>query len=298
MPTSPARPLLPALAVAALCLAAAPAPAKDAEPNGATIQWAQQILDDKGFYQGRASGKLDSATAAAISAYQKSVGLKATGRLDKATVDRLLAERSEMQAPTMGNLADPNSRAKPSSPLLREEEVRPQAAPTIRGVERGEGGEQTLLNTAPPDIARPATGSPPGATPRAAPPAARVESSPGPAPSMGDATPAGPSAAPRASVDAEGAPDGGGFDLSALMASNAVRFGVLGATGLVVLGMLFAWWRGGRVPAAPRPAPRAPAAAPGPTAARRAPSLGGGAQPGRQGPTLTATPRAGMRPNR
>ncbi|QJE73570.1 peptidoglycan-binding protein [Aerophototrophica crusticola] len=298
MPKPSARLILPALAVAACCLVSAPAPARDAEPNGATIQWAQQILDDKGFYQGRASGKLDSATAAAISAYQKSVGLKATGRLDKATVDRLLAERSEKQAPTVGNLADPNSRAKPSSPMLREEEVRPQAAPTIRGVERGEGGEQTLLNTAPPDIARPAAGSPPGATPRAAPPAARVEPSPGaaPAPSVTAGDPAGPSAAPRASVEAEGGPEGG-FDLSALTASNGVRYGLLGATGLIVLGMLFAWWRGGRVPAAPKPAPRA-AAAPAPTATRRAPSLGGTSQPGRQGPTLTATPRAGMRPNR
>lgn len=290
MPLPSPRPALAALAVAA-CLLSIPASARDADPNGATIQWAQQILDEKGFYQGRASGKLDSSTAAAISAYQKSVGLKATGRLDKATIDKLVAERSEKQAPTVGNLADPNSRAKPSTPLLREEEVRPQAAPAVRGVERGEGGDQSLLG------ANVNPGSPPATAPRAAPPAARVEAAPavGPAPSAA-AGEASPSAAPRTAVEAEGGQAAGGLDLSALTNSNLLRYAVLGGTGLVILGMLFAWWRGGRVPAAPKPAARTAAAAP--AGQRRAPSLGGAGPGGHQGPTLTATPRAGMRPNR
>ena len=52
--------------LALLLLSAVPVATAQDQPNGATIQWAQQILDQQGFYQGRASGKMDSATAAAI----------------------------------------------------------------------------------------------------------------------------------------------------------------------------------------------------------------------------------------
>ncbi len=261
----------------ALLLTAAPVAATaqtggDEQPNGATIQWAQQILDDQGFYQGRAHGRMDAATAAAITAYQRKNGLKPTGRLDRATIDKMLETREPPK--TVGNLADPNSRARSSGPMLREEEVRPQAAPSAPGVERGEGAEQSTLG------GPVSPGAAPGPPAPAARPAARVE-----APAGGEG--AQPTAAPRSSVAVEGG-ESAGTDLRALLPMNVVRYALLGIVGVIVLGMAFVWWSGGRRSRSPAKTRRAAPAAPG----RAEPTLG------RKEPGLRADPGGGLRAGR
>lgn len=270
-----------ALAAAIATVSVAPVAAQDGQVNSATIQWAQQILDQQGFYQGRASGKMDSATAAAISAYQRKRGLKATGRLDQATIDTLLRDQPERKG--VGNLADPTSRAKPSVPILKESEVKPQAAPTAPGVERGSGTENTVLGAArgnagasAPDIAPRGTVAAPAA-PDAGQPAGDIQ------------------AAPRSSVEAENIgprEEDRPFDLANFDAPNWARFGLIGAIAIVILGMVVNWWLSGR---RRRPAARKPAAtrrqppAAGPV--RREPTLGGGADAGRREPVFTAPAR-------
>lgn len=287
---------------------AMPVAAQDKQPNSATIQWAQQILDQQGFYQGRASGKLDSATAAAISAYQRKNGLKATGRLDQGTIDQLLQDQPERKG--VGNLADPNSRARSSSPMLKESEVKPQAAPSAPGVDRGQGTENTLLGASRTQ----------GPAPVAAPPTARVESGPSilggnsdntshrsAAPVMG--TTAGPDAAPRSDVQAEGL-DGNpveadeGFDPANMKVPDWARYGLMGGIGLFVFGVVVnLWWSGRRRRPASRAAKKAPPprTAPSPARAaggvaatgRREPSFGAPAQTptGRREPAFTAPVR-------
>lgn len=269
------------LAAAIALVSAAPVAAQEGQVNSATIQWAQQILDQQGFYQGRASGKMDSATAAAISAYQRKRGLKATGRLDQATIDTLLRDQPERKG--VGNLADPSSRAKPSVPILKESEVQPQAAPTAPGVERGSGTENTVLGAvrggggAVPDVAaRP----PAPVTPGASQPAGEMQ------------------AAPRSAVEAENIgprEEDRPFDLADFNAPNWARFGLIGVIALVVLGMVVNWWLSGRRrrPGARKAAPptrrQTPAAGP----VRREPTLGGGTEgsPGRREPVFTAPVR-------
>lgn len=205
-----------------------PASAED-QPNGATIQWAQKILDDQGFYQGRAHGRMDAATAAAITDYQWKNGLKATGRLDRATIDKMLETREPPK--TMGNLADPNSRARSSGPMIREEDVRPQAAPAAAGVERGEGTEQSTLGP----VAGATGGG--GSTAPAASPSARVET-------PGLAGEGQPSAAPRSAVAVEGGE--AASDSGPIIPMNAVRYALLGLVAVIVMGMGIAWWSSGR----------------------------------------------------
>ena len=91
-----------ALAVVLSALTVPPALAQQA----GDVQWAQTILKEKGFnIGGRANGQMTPQTKAALSAYQKSVGLPQTGQLDQATVNKMMGERQSKAAPTMGNLA-------------------------------------------------------------------------------------------------------------------------------------------------------------------------------------------------
>jgi peptidoglycan hydrolase-like protein with peptidoglycan-binding domain len=61
------------------------------------IMEAQKILREKGFYKGEESGKLDPATRAALRAYQEGNGLKATGTLNAATLEKMGIELTEKQ---------------------------------------------------------------------------------------------------------------------------------------------------------------------------------------------------------
>jgi peptidoglycan hydrolase-like protein with peptidoglycan-binding domain len=271
-----------AVAVAScLWLSAVPARAAD-EVNGATIQWAQTILEEKGFYNGRATSRMDAATTAAISAFQRKSGLKASGRLDGPTIEKLKEGRTESK--TVGNLADPASRARHSSPMLREEEVKPNAAPAAAGVEAAGSAEGQSL------ITGIGSGRHSEPAPAAAPHTALQAAGPDPA-----AAPPSPVAAERAAVETEG---GGGIDLSNLTAPEWARYGLLGFVALLVGGMGLTWWSSGR---RRRPAPRrgAPPAARGAVTGdgRREPVFGGKAGPdGRVEPTLRAVPGGGPGP--
>lgn len=291
--------------LALLTLSAAPqVAAQDQQANGATIQWAQQILDQQGFYQGRASGKMDSATAAAIAAYQRKNGLKGTGRLDQTTVDHMLNSRPERTG--VGNLADPGSRAKASQPIgLREADVKPQAAPVAASVDRAGGTENSFLG-----VSRGGSEPAPAAVnhpQQAALPQAAVPQTALPVP---DANPppannnnAEPSAAPRSSVEREvtqpDASAAGGFNPDGL--PDWVRYGLMGGIGALLVGMLGFWWGSGRRQVKPAPKPKAkaanrrPAAPAAPAAGnvRREPTLGGPppGPDGRRDPVFTAPAR-------
>lgn len=50
---------------------------------------AQRLLKSKGLYKGSESGKLDDATREAIRSYQETAGLKSTGTLNAATLEKM-----------------------------------------------------------------------------------------------------------------------------------------------------------------------------------------------------------------
>lgn len=263
--------------LALLLLSAVPAAtAQDQQPNGATIQWAQQILDQQGFYQGRASGKMDSATAAAIAAYQKKNGLKATGRLDQTTIARMMESQPERKG--VGNLADPGSRAKASQPVnLREADVKPTAAPSAAAVDRGEGSESTVLGVSRGGADLPAASRTAVPAPQAT-VGGTVAASANPPPASPGAG-SDPAAAPRSSVETEVTHEGPaaeeGFDPASL--PDWVRYGLIGGVGALLVGMLGFWWGSGRRQVKPAGKARRPAAPPPPPAggaARREPTLG------------------------
>lgn len=61
------------------------------------IQQAQKILKDRGFYAGEQTGKLDDATRAGLKKYQAAENLKATGTLNKVTLEKMGVVLTEKQ---------------------------------------------------------------------------------------------------------------------------------------------------------------------------------------------------------
>ena len=53
------------------------------------IKQAQALLKTRGFYDGQGDGKLNDDTRAALRKYQEAEGLKVTGTLNKATLERM-----------------------------------------------------------------------------------------------------------------------------------------------------------------------------------------------------------------
>jgi len=53
------------------------------------IKQAQALLKQRSFYSGEQTGKLDTATRAGLKQYQQAEGLKVTGTLNKATLDKM-----------------------------------------------------------------------------------------------------------------------------------------------------------------------------------------------------------------
>lgn len=53
------------------------------------IKQAQAILKQRNFYTGEQTGKLDTATRAGLKEYQKAETLKATGTLNKVTLEKM-----------------------------------------------------------------------------------------------------------------------------------------------------------------------------------------------------------------
>ncbi|MCM8739301.1 peptidoglycan-binding protein [Azospirillum sp. A1-3] len=299
-----------AVVVSALTMGT-PAPAR-AEASVADIQWAQTILKEKGFnIGGRAKGQMTPETRSALSAYQKSVGLPATGNLDQATIARMMGEREKKASPTMGSLSKSQV-----GQTRHEKEVTPRAAPTGR-VESGNesvggmaqfGGapvsssssssssaSHSAPTTAP--AARPSASAPASA---AAPSVPTPQSAPRPLTNASASASEGPvpQAAPRGAVSAT-TPDGKPVPVEEPVAvgaapsvwqSNAARAGVAGLIAATLGGIGFAWWRSGQ---GVDPLSRTPAGDDRPRDTRVEPSFGG---PRRReeltpGPRLTAEAR-------
>jgi hypothetical protein len=295
-----------AVVVSALTMGT-PAPAR-AEASVADIQWAQTILKEKGFdIGGRAKGQMTPETRSALSAYQKSVGLPATGNLDQATISKMMGEREKKASPTMGSLSKSQI-----GQTRHEKEVTPRAAPTGR-VESGNesvggmaqfGGapvssssSSSTSQSAPAPAARPSASAPASA---AAPSSPTSQSAPRPPASSSASASEGPvpQAAPRGAVSAT-TPDGKPAPVEEPVAvgaapsvwqSNAARAGVAGVLAATLGGLGFAWWRSGR---GVDPLSRKPAGDDRPRDTRVEPSFGG---PRRReeltpGPRLTAEAR-------
>lgn len=58
---------------------------------------AQKILKDRGFYAGEQSGKLDDDTRSGLKKYQGAENLKATGTLNKITLEKMGVVLTEKQ---------------------------------------------------------------------------------------------------------------------------------------------------------------------------------------------------------
>jgi peptidoglycan hydrolase-like protein with peptidoglycan-binding domain len=299
-----------AVVVSALTMGA-PGPAW-AEASVADIQWAQTILKDKGYnIGGRAKGQMTPETRSALSAYQKSAGLPATGNLDQATIAKMMGERESKAAPTMGSLSKSQV-----GQTRHDKEVAPRAAPTGR-VESGNEsvGGMAQFGGAPVSSSSSASSSASNSTPAAAPAArpsapapvassAASQSAPRPSSNASSNASASasegpaPQAAPRGAVSAT-TPDGkpapveepaavGGAP--SIWQSNAARAGVAGLIAATLGGIGFAWWRSGR---GVDPLSRTPAGDDRPRETRVEPSFG---TPRRReelttGPRLTAEAR-------
>ena len=107
--------LLTAIFAASLCLSAGaaaqnngtPAPAANANTNKkrgpvfrATreqIRQAQGVLKQRAFYAGEPTGKLDTATRDGLKKYQEAEGLKVTGTLNAATLQKMNVALTDKQ---------------------------------------------------------------------------------------------------------------------------------------------------------------------------------------------------------
>lgn len=65
--------------------------------NKSQITDVQKMLKTKGIYNGEATGKLDDPTRASIKSYQKDNGLKQTGTLNRATLEKMGIELTDKQ---------------------------------------------------------------------------------------------------------------------------------------------------------------------------------------------------------
>ncbi|PWC33199.1 peptidoglycan-binding domain-containing protein [Azospirillum sp. TSO35-2] len=251
-----------AVAVIVSALAVGAPGAAWAQSAAADIQWAQTILKEKGYdIGGRAKGQMTPETRSALSAYQKSVGLPATGNLDQATVAKLMGEREKKASPTMGSLSKSQI-----GQTRHDKEVVPRAAPTGR-VDAGNesvggmaqfGGAPVSSSSSSSSSSASHSAPAPSAAPAARPAtAAAALSASVPAatrPATGASDGPVPQAAPRGAV-AAAAPDGQTVPVEEPVAvgggpsvwqSNAARAGVAGLIAATLGGIGFAWWRSGR----------------------------------------------------
>lgn len=65
--------------------------------NKDQIKQAQKILKDRGFYAGEETGKLDADTRAGLKKYQAAETLKATGTLNKVTLEKMAIVLTDKQ---------------------------------------------------------------------------------------------------------------------------------------------------------------------------------------------------------
>ena len=61
------------------------------------VKQAQTVLKQRGFYQGEATGKLDADTRAGLKKYQAAENIRATGTLNKVTLEKMNIQLTEKQ---------------------------------------------------------------------------------------------------------------------------------------------------------------------------------------------------------
>lgn len=64
------------------------------------VKQAQSILKGRNFYSGDATGKLDDATREGLKKYQQAEGMKVTGTLNAATVEKMNIQMTDKQRET------------------------------------------------------------------------------------------------------------------------------------------------------------------------------------------------------
>lgn len=95
--------------------------------KGTYVMQAQQLLKDKGYYQGRVDGDFGNGTKAAIAAFQKANGLVIDGKIGAKTWERLLA-------PAIATTPAPSSNVNEVAPTFIEI-VRPAPTTTSTSTE-------------------------------------------------------------------------------------------------------------------------------------------------------------------
>ena len=88
--------------------------------NKDQITQVQKMLKEKGMYSGEAIGKLDSATRQSIKTFQKGNGLRETGTLNRATLEKMGIELTDKQklmpvSPNSYAIADAPASSKPAT---------------------------------------------------------------------------------------------------------------------------------------------------------------------------------------
>ena len=106
-----------------------PEPAQTAQlPEGnPAVEQVQSILKDLNFYGGTVDGLNGPATRTAIQAYQKKVGLAATGEIDRSLLEQLGAAET-----TAGITPTPKPRVEPAQAPAPRSLVTPASAPAAR----------------------------------------------------------------------------------------------------------------------------------------------------------------------
>ncbi|MEI8395482.1 MAG: peptidoglycan-binding domain-containing protein [Rhodospirillaceae bacterium] len=218
-----------------LFLAALGSGVAGAKPGGsADLQWAQEVLKERGFDTGRPSGEMTPKTRAALSAFQRSGGLPVTGELDAATTAALMAGRpAPAHAGTLGVTAGGTAGAVAPHPtqgsVPHGAALAPRAAPSGRIDSVGVAGAGAALPVA------------------------------------------GPAAALMAGQGASVEPDPAA-ESSWLEVSSRVRSALIGTILFIFAGFGVLWWRSGRKPGVRRH--RGPPTRAGGGAVRVEPSFG------------------------
>lgn len=103
-PSASPRPVSPTITVAEAKNSKSPAAAVPAKKRGPIfrptkdqIKQVQAMLKDRSLYKGEATGSYNAETRTAIKAFQKDNGLKTTGTLNRATLEKMNVELTEAQ---------------------------------------------------------------------------------------------------------------------------------------------------------------------------------------------------------
>lgn len=112
-------------------------------PTKDQISQVQKMLKDKKLYTAEPSGKYDDATRAGIKSFQKDNGLKETGTLNRATLEKFGVELTDAQKAIP---ASPNSYAKPDESTKTKTEPK-----TEKTAAKSENSAKSTIFRATPD---------------------------------------------------------------------------------------------------------------------------------------------------